>query len=352
MPLCSLCEPLCSLCESLCNFLMDTMTLHAHLTYPPDDETLAYLRGQLDDGIVITVGEVVPEETEVDFILVTGRPTEAQLQGSPNLRALIVPWAGIPDPTRELMARYPHIPVHNLHHNAAPVAETALTLLLAAAKFTVPFDRSLRRNDWTIRYERPSPSVLLSGKTALILGYGAIGQRIARLCRALEMDVLAVRRHVNQTSDDFAQEIQPLAALPDLLPRAHALLISLPHTPETDGLIGMDELKGLKRPSLLVNIGRGPIVQQQALYEALRDGTLHAAGLDVWYNYPTDKSTRSQTPPANFPFHELDNVVISPHRGGMTSETERLRMAHTAVLLNAAARGGPIPNRVDLQRGY
>jgi phosphoglycerate dehydrogenase-like enzyme len=250
------------------------------------------------------------------------------------------------------MADYPHIPVHNLHHNADPVAEMALMLLLAAAKFTVLFDRSLRRHDWSLRYKRPSPSTLLAGKTALILGYGAIGQRIARLCRALGMDVLATRRRASQASDEFAQEIHPATALHDLLPRAHVLIISLPHTPETDGLIGLDELRALQRPSLLVNIGRGPIVQQQALYEALRDGTLHAAGLDVWYNYPTEISTRSRTPPADFPFHELDNIVFSPHRGGMTSETERLRMAHTAALLNTAARGKPMPNRVDLQRGY
>jgi phosphoglycerate dehydrogenase-like enzyme len=166
------------------------------------------------------------------------------------------------------------------------------------------------------------------------------------------MDVLATRRHVSQPSDEFAQEIHPGSALHDLLPRAHALIIGLPHTPETDGLIGARELGMLQRPSLLVNIGRGPIVQQQALYEALRDGTLHAAGLDVWYNYPTDKASRTNTPPADFPFHELDNIVISPHRGGMTSETEQLRMAHTAVLLNAAARSESMPNRVNLQLGY
>ena len=325
------------------------MALHAHLTYPPDDETLAYLRRQLDDGIEITVGEVVPETA---VILIAGRPTEAQLRASPKLQALIVPWAGVPDPTRDLMADFPHITVHNLHHNAAPVAETALTLLLAAAKFTVPFDQSLRRDDWSIRYKRPSPSVLLAGKTALILGYGAIGQRIARLCRSLEMDVLATRRHVSQSSDDFAQEIHPSDALHELLPRTHVLIIGLPHTPETDGLIGAKELGLLQRPSLLVNIGRGPIVQQQALYEALRDGTLYAAGLDVWYNYPTDQSSRTHTPPADFPFHELDNVVLSPHRGGMTSETEQLRMAHTAALLNAAALGEAMPNQVNLQLGY
>ena len=86
------------------------------------------------------------------------------------------------------------------------------------------------------------PLFFLAGKTALILGYGAIGGRIARLCRALEMNVLAVRRRVSQTGDDFAREIHPLAALSNLLPRAHALIVSLPHTPETDGLIGTEEL--------------------------------------------------------------------------------------------------------------
>lgn len=325
------------------------MTLHAHFTYPPDGDMLAYLHGQLADGIEITVGDVVPETAD---ILVAGRPTEAQLLASPNLCALIIPWAGMPPETRALLVKRPHITAHNLHHNAGVVAELALGLLLAAAKFIVPFDQSLRRDDWSPRYERPSPSILLAGKTALILGYGAIGRRIACLCRALEMDVLAIHRRVNQSGDEFAQEIQSLAALPDLLPRAHILIISLPQTPETEGLIGASELELLASPAILVNVGRGAIVDQKALYQSLCDGTLHAAGLDVWYNYPADEAARPQTPPADFPFHELDNVVLSPHRGGMTSETERLRMAHLAILLNAAARGEPLPNRVDLVAGY
>jgi phosphoglycerate dehydrogenase-like enzyme len=117
-------------------------------------------------------------------------------------------------------------------------------------------------------------------------------------------------------------------------------------------LIGAKELGMLQRPSLLVNIGRGAVVEQKALYEALQTGVLHAAGLDVWYTYPPDEEARTHTPPAEFPFHQLDNVVMSPHRGGMTSETEPLRMRYLAKLLNAAARGEPMPNQVDLQRGY
>ena len=108
--------------------------------------------------------------------------------------------------------------------------------------------------------------------------------------------------------------------------------------------------------AVLANIGRGPIVDQAALYAALASGHLRAAGLDVWYTYPDEKAGRpiTHTPPADFPFHELNNVVMTPHRGGALeeSETETLRMQALAVLLNRAAQGSSIPNRVDLGLGY
>jgi phosphoglycerate dehydrogenase-like enzyme len=79
---------------------------------------------------------------------------------------------------------------------------------------------------------------------------------------------------------------------------------------------------------------------------------LYAAALDVWYHYPESESARASTPPATCPFHELPNVVMSPHRAGGSTETDRLRMIHLAALLNAAASGEPMPNRVDLHAGY
>jgi phosphoglycerate dehydrogenase-like enzyme len=95
-------------------------------------------------------------------------------------------------------------------------------------------------------------------------------------------------------------------------------------------------------------------VDEAALYHALRDGRLHAAGLDVWYHYPApgDEAARAHTPPSAYPFHELDNVVLSPHRAGGSMETDRARMDHLAALLAAAARGEPLPNRVNIQVGY
>jgi phosphoglycerate dehydrogenase-like enzyme len=326
------------------------MTLSVHLLQPADGEALDLLRSELDASIELTVGPDLPAPAAF-HILIAGRPKREHLTASPHLRALIIPWAGLPAGTRELLADFPQVAVHNLHYNADQVAEMAVALLLAAAKCIVPMDRALRAGDWTPRY-RPVPSVLLAGKTALILGYGAIGQRVGQMCRGLGMRVVGVRRDAAPPAAIVPDEIHPPDALPRLLPRADALIICLPHTPATDGMIGAAELGLLPPRALLVNIGRGPIVDQTALYQALHAGRLHAAGLDVWYNYPSDEAARAHTPPADVPLHTLDNVVMSPHRAGTVYEKEHLRMRHLARMLNAAARGEPLPNRVDLEAGY
>jgi phosphoglycerate dehydrogenase-like enzyme len=323
------------------------ITPHVHFIYERSEEADRILLERLDPAIQLTQGADVPPETE---ILVGGRPSREQLS-SPNLKALIIPWAGLPSETQSILPDFAHISVHNLHHNAAPVAETAVSLLLSAAKLTIPYDRALRHHDWRIRYE-PSPTLTLEGRTALILGYGAIGQRVAKLCQAMGMQVLATKRSITAVTTDPYAEIHPAAALPSLLPRAHALIICLPLTAETEGLIGKAELAALPPHAILVNVGRGPIVDEYALHEALGDGTLHGAGLDVWFNYPPDEAARAHTPAANAPLHALDNLVMSPHRAGLTRDTDRLRMIHLADLLNHAARGEPMPNRLELTRGY
>jgi phosphoglycerate dehydrogenase-like enzyme len=250
------------------------------------------------------------------------------------------------------MLEFPRIAVHNLHHNAAPTAEMALALLFAAAKFLLPFDRQLRQADWRPRYQ-PNPSLLLAGKTVLLLGYGHLGQHIGQVCLALGMDVLAIRRR--STQEDISCEginVHSQQELHALLKRTHALICTLPGTPETEGMIGEQELALMPAGGLLVNVGRGPVVDQAALYSALSSSQLAAAGLDVWYNYPNSSADRANTPPAEFPFHELDNLVMSPHRAGGSDQTEKLRMTHLAACLNAAARGESIPNQVDLESGY
>jgi phosphoglycerate dehydrogenase-like enzyme len=248
-----------------------------------------------------------------------------------------------------LLLECPELAVHNLHHNAVPTAEMALTLMLTAVKSIVLIDRALRNSDWTPRYS-PSNASILRDKTALVLGFGAIGREIATMCTGLGMRVTALRRR-EVCERESAIDIRSIDKLREQLPSARVLFVSMPFTPETEGIIGRDELSLLPDGAVLVNIARGPLVDEAALYAELQSGRLRA-GLDVWYNYPKEETDRTKTSPANYPFHELDNVVMTPHLAGHSEDTERLRVEAMAELLNLAVAGEALPNVVDPRRGY
>lgn len=327
------------------------MPLTVHMLHEPQPGPRAQLEAQLHAGITLTYGDPPPRH---DFeVLVAGRPDRDLLDSLPDLRVLVIPWAGLPDTTRATLADYPHIAVHNLHHNAIPTAEMALALLLAAAKWLVPADQALRRGDWSPRYA-PAPAILLHGKTALILGYGAIGQHVGRVLDALGMTVLATRRSITEPQDQVPARVYPADHLRELLPRADVLVITLPLTDDTENLINRETLALLPRGSVLVNVGRGAIVDPHALYDALQNGPLAAAASDVWYTYPHHTGSQTDTLPSDAPLHTLDNMVLSPHRAGLggIDEIEQMRMAALADLLNALAAGDDSVSRVNVAAGY
>jgi phosphoglycerate dehydrogenase-like enzyme len=325
------------------------MPLFVHLLEEFEPDVLDALRAQLGVAVRLTTGPTVPPDAE---LLVANTPERAHLTASPALRAVIVPFTGVPESLRALMLEFPGLSLHNSRWPTLPTAEGALTLLLAATKFVLPADRAFRQHNWEMRY-RPSPSILLAGKTVLVLGFGAIGQLVGRMCHGLGMRVLGVRRTAGPAPAlDYPAEVHPVSALREVLPRANVLIITLPLTAETRGLVGAEELKLLARPAFLVNVGRAAVVQEAALYNALRDGTLSGAGLDVWYTYPTDAASRAHTLPSTYPFHELDNVLLSPHRIDLVREHNARLAEELAGTLNAAARGEPLPNRVDVPAGY
>ncbi len=329
------------------------MSLNVHLLNLHSSIGTAPLLAQLHPSIHVTEGPELIEPMGID-ILVGGFPSAEQVAACTHLKALIVPFAGVPSETQQMLQTRPEVLLHNLHYNVVPTAEMALALLMAAAKLIVPMDRDLRVGDWTSRYI-VTDATILDRKTALILGYGQIGRRIARGCRGLGMEVIGVKRtppDAGSERDAEGAEVHAIAELATLLPRADALIMVLPETPETAGMIGARELAALRPGALLVNVGRGPTLDEAAIYNALRGGTLRAAGIDVWYAYPQTLEERTSKAPSRFPFHELDNVVMSPHRGGWLSEAEVDRLDQLAALLNAAATGQPMANRVDKALGY
>jgi len=324
------------------------MTFRVHIYQPTNSDFLAQLAGQLEASLDLTVGREVPERADYR-ILIAGRVEEDFLTASPHLETLIIPWAGLPVSTRELLQRYPAIAVHNLHHNAAPAAELAVALLLAAAKRVIPADRELRKGDWSLRYEE-GKATILEGKSALVLGFGAIGRRVGRMLDSFGMRVTALRRHRRPDDPDFVGEFTDDRLAAELA-KAQAVVVCLPLTDDTRELLGAEQLELLPAGAILVNIARGPIVGEQALYEACKAGKLRA-GLDVWYQYPQEEAARRDTRPGEFPFAELDTVVMTPHLGGNSDQNERARARELAQLLNAAAKGERLPNRVHIDRGY
>jgi phosphoglycerate dehydrogenase-like enzyme len=310
------------------------------------------VRAALGEGFCLLV-EKDPERIEPYLneivILVDGSASERALD-APRLKHVIIPWAGVSEPLRERMLKRPHLTLHNSHYNAPLVAQHALALLLACACRLVEFDRQLRQGDWRSRYDRAKASLYLPGKRALLLGYGAIGRELAKRLRALEMEVAAFKRNPGEP-DGLVSRVYGREELLEALATSDAVIVSLPGTSETRGLLGESELAAMREHAVLVNVGRGSVIDEAALYEALRDRRILAAGLDVWWRYPEDEAARSSTLPSNLPFHELDNVVMSPHRANEMQEDLKLRADDVTQTILALAKG-ELRNQVDLARGY
>ncbi|MDF1545971.1 MAG: NAD(P)-dependent oxidoreductase [bacterium] len=315
------------------------------LLYDDEQEFYDLLRPLLDREIELQLATTIDESVDSE-VLVCGTPSEELIDRLPALKTVIVPWAGIPKKTLALLRTRPKLALHNLHYNAVIVAETAVTLMLAASRQLLRLDSNLRKGDWSLRYGAYAPP-LLSGRTAVILGYGAIGQRIATICRALGMNLILVGRRVPEAKG----ECHSFADLDSLLPKAEFLLVSLPWTEETDSLFDQQRLSLLPDNSTIVNIARGAILDEAALYKELSSGRL-TAGLDVWYNYPREEGERTRTAPSRFDFGSLPNVLMTPHIAGHSDRSESLRADELAEILNEHVAGGPLRNRVDVSLGY
>lgn len=317
------------------------MPLHLHISAGFDESGRESLRRQLK-GIVLSHGSVPHPETQ---IWSTGSAEPETLDSLPGLKSIIVPWAGVPERLIEALQTRPLISLHNLHHNADATAEMAVALLLSSSRQIPRADRQIREGKWGMRFGLPEPT-LLHGRTALVLGWGEIGKRVGRICRGLGMKVIGVRRRISKRDPDF---ICSVAELDQLLPQTHALIVTLPLTSETRGLIGQAQLDLMPPGGLLVNVGRGAIVDEEALFNALAGGHLTAAGIDTWYTYPKGDEACL---PSRFPFHELENVTMSPHRGGAASQVEGERVKHMVRTVRAMMKGDFSRWKVDRDRGY
>lgn len=196
------------------------------------------------------------------------------------------------------------------------VGEHTMALLLAAAKDIPQRTREIISGT----FDQNAPSKALAGATVLILGIGGIGTTVAGVCQAFRMHVVGVGRSARPVPP--ADEGGTLADLPRLLPRADYVILALPLTTRTTGLVDRRFLAAMKEDAVLVNVARGKIVVEDDLFEHLRTHPRFRAALDVWWVYPS--GTKGQ--PFHRPFHELPNVVMTPHNANAIPGQRRWAM--------------------------
>jgi phosphoglycerate dehydrogenase-like enzyme len=251
-------------------------------------------------------------------IIVGWRPTRDLLFASEKLKLLINPGAGIKhhievfrelNETREVL-------LANGHGNTYFTAQHVVGLLLALMNKIIPHHNWMASGRWRTG-DKDGISTPLRGQTIGLLGYGAVNSKVHRFLAGFDVNFTILRRNRTKvtgplpTEADMFQEEE----LEPFLKRSDILIIALPHTTKTDGLIGAGELKLLGENGLVINIARGQIIDEEALYNALKARTIAGAAIDVWYDYRPEPDEEDRKFPYSYPFHELDNIVLSPHRG-------------------------------------
>jgi len=254
-------------------------------------------------------GRFASRAPDADAVLVWLEPiTEALLERCPKLK--VVARYGVGYDTVDIAActaRGIPVAVSN-GANDLSVAEHAMMLMLAVARRTVAFDQRVRAGGW--RFGPMPPMHELAGRSVLVIGYGRIGTRVARLCQAFGMKVF-VHDPAFPTPRIAADGHTPAPDWKAVLPEIDVLTLHCPLTPATRGMVDAEAFRLMKPSAWLINTARGGVVDEPALVEALRSGRIAAAGLDVLAVEP---------PPKDHPLFAMENVVLSPHNAASPDE--------------------------------
>jgi phosphoglycerate dehydrogenase-like enzyme len=294
------------------------------------------------DVVLGDESQICSRLSDVD-VLVTMGFTREMATAAPRLRLVQVPGAGLDRIDRAALR--PDTALANAYGHDVGIAEYVIGAMLAINRDFCRVDASLRRGQWeSVWSGTPVPLwPELAGKTLAVLGYGRIGQAVARRALAFDMEVLAIRRDASRPDPNRLAFLRGPGALDELLGRADYLAITLALTPDTRGLIDRRRLRLMKPTAALINVARGEVVDEDALYEALSAGGLRAAALDVWYRYPTGGAP---THPGNRPFHALPNVLMTPHVSGWTEGMMDARAGVIAENIHRVARNEPPVNLI------
>jgi phosphoglycerate dehydrogenase-like enzyme len=277
-------------------------------------------------------------------VYVGPRFTEAMGAAAPNLRLVHVGGAGYDG--IDAAALPANVICANTFHHEGSIAEHIAAVLVALRRNLLGQDAALRSGVWSSSVYSPAISqpATLRGAVVTFLGFGHIGAAAWNLLKAFGAEGIAITRSGNVDAD--ANGLRWTGAterLSEALSESDIVVVSIPLADETTGIIGAAELDDLGPNGLVVNVARGPVVDESAVYEALKDRRIAGAALDVWYQYP-DSEGRGE--PSALPFGRLDNIIMTPHSSGVTAETFRNRALEIAENITRLSNNEPLKNVV------
>ncbi len=301
-------------------------------------------KAKLVDGLQDLYTLLLPDDFSEENVLPLARSadvllgmkvSEKMLDNCPQLKLIQTPSAGV-EKLPLFLLKQKGVLLCNSHSNGYYVAEYAASLVLGLAK--------------KINFPNQDPQLpgSLRGKVVSVLGYGKIGKQVCAFLRPFGCRLMVFRLHLGKDGEEEA-EINFSSDLAKVLPQADYIVVTLPLTSSTKGLLGEKEFALMKNSACLINVGRGPVIDQEALYKALSERRIRAAAIDVWYD-DFVKEANMVTYSAKYPFEELDNIILSPYRAALVEGAPHLDDVIKNLRLFATTRG--VINVVDLEQGY
>ena len=302
------------------------MAVNVVLTRKFFDADLQFIKSGVKEGANIIIPEAFAEDDLIKYApeadIFFGPVISKRLcEAATHLQFIQVPWTGVDNLNFDLI-REIGVKVCNSHSNAYAVAEQALALMFDAAKKIAYHDRLMRIGDWN----RPKPdksnavspfSGRISKSQVGIIGFGHIGRIIKQYLSAMECSFHVADISVKEQEVEDGINFYPMNRLKELLGEADYIFLCVPLTEETRGFFGEEQFSAMKETAIMINTSRGEIVDEDALYAALKDKKIGGAAMDTWYNNPKNPFDTDCKPSLKNPFESLDNLVLSPHRAAM-----------------------------------
>lgn len=291
--------------------------------------------------------EEVKKQLKDAYIIASVPGVIPSIKGAKNLKWIHSFSAGVEKVLTEEVVKSRVIVSNSSGIHATPIAEHVLGLILI---FTRKFYDTFKKQQKKI-WKANQDLTELRGKTVLVVGLGSIGTEVARLTKCLGTKVLAIKQNIKnksrtdsvQDKPDFVDKLYTKEQLGEALPKADFVVLCLPFTRDTHHLFDMKKFKLMKRSAVLINIGRGGVINEKELIEALDKKIIGGAALDVTEKEPLPQASK---------LWGMENVIITPHHSGWSEKYMDRAIDIFCLNLKAYLKSNPLPNLVDKKRGY